>query len=96
MVVWKLLAIMFNHVEANYNKHTVTSGSITPISGGTTKRCEFDWEAVCQVRGYNSVYQKNSSQHYAYTDTCAGYGYAYLAGISCIWRQTSKSASFHH
>ena len=94
--VYNINEVHFTAHDGNFDKYTHSWGYINPVTTGNSKRVEADWEAICSGYGYNSVYQKNSSQVYAYTDIVSGYSYAGLGGWDSWWFASSRSDSFHY
>jgi len=95
--VYEINEVHFEAFDANYNKYTHNWGYLdNGIKTGKNSRIEADWDSICLARGYNTVYSKNSSQSFAYTDLYSGYSYAGLGGWGTFWFPSSRSSSFHY
>ena len=108
--LYSLCQWIFNHgnyevdnVEFYANDGAQTKNTSTwaylsnPVTSGNNSRIETQWYPICVAKGYSdSVFSKNTSEHFAYTDMVAGNRYVLLGGWQSYWYQTSRDDDFHY
>lgn len=88
--------VHFTAHDANFDKYTHSWGYINAVTTGNNTRIEADWESICASEGYNSVYQKNNTDVFVYTDIVSGYSYAGLGGWASYWFPSTRQDNFHY